>query len=209
MATFRNSQIEEILNDERRHNRTIMDRQKQHISAIGDQRAPPTSRDIKMEAILGTLVDELKEEINKVIQLVSAFQFGKLDDKKIDRLFGLDTNNPNKVNSELNTSKEDAGAPPSDKGKQIEEGDEEGDDAGEDDIVVKKDDTPINFVQPVVDLTGMRDDVLSSLEKDINDTIKLNEKVNDLTSINPKKLEKQKKLAIDELESSLKKKKNK
>jgi len=100
MATFRNSQIEEILNDERRLNRTIMDRQKQHVSSIGDQRAPPLARDIKLEAILGTQIDQLKEEINKAIQLISGFQFNKLDEKKIDRLLKMDTRNLAIVNNE-------------------------------------------------------------------------------------------------------------
>jgi hypothetical protein len=134
MATFRNSQIEEILNHERRLNRTIMDRQKQHVSAIGDQRAPPTARDIKLEAIFGTSIDELKEEINKVIQLVSAFQFGKLDEKKIDRLLKLDTNQLKNLNSQIaEDEQKKAAKPPSDEDKQPEEGDNEGDDAGEDD----------------------------------------------------------------------------
>lgn len=133
MATFRNNQIEEILNDERRLNRTIMDRQKQHVSAIGDQRAPPTSRDIKLEAILGTSIDELKEEINKVIQLVSAFQFGKLDEKKIDRLLKLDTNEQKYLNTELSKKDQTTKGPSS--GKEPEEGKEQGDDNGEDNNV--------------------------------------------------------------------------
>jgi hypothetical protein len=132
MATFRNSQIEEILNHERRLNRTIMDRQKQHVSAIGDQRAPPTSRDIKLEAIFGTSIDELKEEINKVIQLVSAFQFGKLDEKKIDRLLKLDTNNQNKINPELSVEEQQSSGKAPSLGKQISE---QGDEPGEDDSV--------------------------------------------------------------------------
>jgi hypothetical protein len=111
MATFRNSQIEEILNHERRLNRTIMDRQKQHVSAIGDQRAPPTMRDIKLESLLGQQIDELKEEINKVIQLISPFQFGKLDDAKIERLLKFNTKQQSGVNIEssqndINESKE-------------------------------------------------------------------------------------------------------
>lgn len=111
MATFRNSQIEAILNDERMLNRTIMDRQKQHVSAIGDQRAPPTMRDIKLESLLGQQIDELKEEINKVIQLISPFQFGKLDDAKIERLLKFNTKQQSGINIEpsqkdINESKE-------------------------------------------------------------------------------------------------------
>lgn len=136
MATFRNSQIEDILNDERRLNRTIMDRQKQHISAIGDQRAPPTSRDIKLEAILGTSIDELKEEINKVIQLVSAFQFGKLDEKKIDRLLKLSPDDLSKLNSQISADEtKKALVAPSNEGKQPLPGKKPGED---DNLFVKK-----------------------------------------------------------------------
>jgi hypothetical protein len=89
-----------------------MDRQKQHISAIGDQRAPPKMRDIKLEAILGQQIDELKEEINKAIQLISGFQFGKLDEKKIDRLLKLKVKDQSKVNSELNPETADGDLAP-------------------------------------------------------------------------------------------------
>jgi hypothetical protein len=112
MATFRNNQIEEILNDERKLNRTIMDRQKQHVSAIGDQRAPPTMRDIKIEAILGTQIDQLKEEINKAIQLISGFQFNKLDEKKIDRLLKMETRNQAAVPVEASQPVINSGAVP-------------------------------------------------------------------------------------------------
>jgi hypothetical protein len=125
MATFRNSQIEEILNDERKHNRTIMDRQKQHVSAIGDQRAPPTMRDIKLESILGQQIDELKEEINKAIQLISGFQFGKLDEKKIDRLLKLKVKDQSKVNSELNPETADGDEAPNQKTEEEESETEE------------------------------------------------------------------------------------
>ena len=90
MATFRNSQLEEILNNERSMNRVILDRTAAHIAAIGDDRAPPTQRDIKLEATLGGLIDGLKEKINKAIQLISAHQYGGLDEKKVNRLLSLD-----------------------------------------------------------------------------------------------------------------------
>jgi CO dehydrogenase/acetyl-CoA synthase delta subunit len=148
MATFRNSQIEEILNDERRLNRTIMDRQKQHVSAIGDQRAPPLVRDIKLEAIFGSEIDELKEEINKVIQLVSAFQFGKLDDKKIDRLLKLDTNEQKYLNTELYKKDQTQANKPPSEGKESEEGNEKGDNDGEDDNVAIDPNYASPFEQP-------------------------------------------------------------
>jgi hypothetical protein len=90
MATFRNSQLEEILNNERSMNRVILDRTSAHIASIGDDRAPPTQRDIKLEATLGTMIDALKEKINKAIQLISSHQYGSLDDVKVDRLLRLD-----------------------------------------------------------------------------------------------------------------------
>jgi hypothetical protein len=42
MATFRNEQIEDILNNERKLNRIILDRTSAHIAAIGDEKAPST-----------------------------------------------------------------------------------------------------------------------------------------------------------------------
>jgi hypothetical protein len=90
MATFRNSQLEEILNNERSMNRVILDRTSAHIASIGDDKAPPTQRDIKLEATLGALIDGLKEKINKAIQLISPHQYGGLDEKKVERLLSLD-----------------------------------------------------------------------------------------------------------------------
>lgn len=90
MATFRNAQLEEILNNERSMNRVILDRTSAHISSIGDDKAPPTQRDIKLEATLGTMIDALKEKINKAIQAISSHQYGSLDDVKVDRLIRLD-----------------------------------------------------------------------------------------------------------------------
>lgn len=99
MATFRNSQIEEILNNERSMNRVILDRTAAHISSIGDDKAPPTQRDIKLEATLGTMIDGLKEKINKAIQLISAHQYGSLDDQKVDRLMNLDITRQNTIDA--------------------------------------------------------------------------------------------------------------
>ena len=98
MATFRNSQLEEILNNERSMNRVILDRTSAHIAAIGDDRAPPTQRDIKLEATLGNLIDGLKEKINKAIQLISAHQYGSLDEKKVERLLRLDSARQDLIN---------------------------------------------------------------------------------------------------------------
>jgi hypothetical protein len=95
MATFRNAQLEEILNNERTMNRVILDRTAAHISSIGDDKAPPTQRDIKLEATLGTMIDALKEKINTAIQKISKHQYGSLDDVKVDRLINLDNTRQN------------------------------------------------------------------------------------------------------------------
>ena len=92
MSTFRNSQIEEILNNERNMNRVILDRASAHIASIGDDKAPPTTRDIKMEAQIGSLIDALKETINKAIQKISGYQYGKANEKNTARNLNLRTN---------------------------------------------------------------------------------------------------------------------
>jgi len=93
MSTFRNSQIEEILNNERNMNRVILDRVSAHIASIGDDKAPPTTRDIKIEAQIGGLIDGLKETINKAIQKISGYQYGKATEKNTARNLKLPTNN--------------------------------------------------------------------------------------------------------------------
>ena len=113
MSTFRNDQIDEILNNERRMNRVIFDRVSDHVATIGDERAPPTMRDIKLEATLGSLIDVLKEKINKAIQLVSAFQYGKLDSNRADRI--LKTNDANQSgikDSHIDKTTDESSAPP-------------------------------------------------------------------------------------------------
>jgi hypothetical protein len=138
MATFRNSQIEDILNDERKLNRTIMDRQKQHVSSIGDQKAPPTMRDIKLEALLGQQIDELKEEINKAIQLISPFQFGKLDENKVERLLKLNVATQTNVNPEVGAKeRKESEQIPKEKNTEIDIDDQNaGREAGDDDNIV-------------------------------------------------------------------------
>ena len=98
MATFRNAQLEEILNNERSMNRVILDRTSAHVSALGDERAPPTIRDLKLEATLGALIDGLKEKINKAIQLISGHQYGSLDEKRVERLLTLDSARQDAIN---------------------------------------------------------------------------------------------------------------
>jgi hypothetical protein len=92
MSTFRNNQIEEILNNERNMNRVILDRVSAHIASIGDDKAPPTTRDIKIEAQIGGLIDALKETINKAIQKISGYQYGRATEKNTARNLKLKTN---------------------------------------------------------------------------------------------------------------------
>jgi len=97
MATFRNAQIDEILNNERTMNRVILDREIAHASSIGDERAPPTTRDIKNEALIGSMIDNVKEKINKAIQAVTAFTYSITDESKAARLSKLSTKNMDEV----------------------------------------------------------------------------------------------------------------
>jgi hypothetical protein len=92
MATFRNNQIDEILNNERNMNRVILDRASAHVSSIGDERAPKTVRDVKNEARIGGLIDALKEAINKAIQKISGYQYGRATEKNTARNLKLNTN---------------------------------------------------------------------------------------------------------------------
>jgi len=101
MATFRNNQIEEILNNERNMNRVILDRVSAHIASIGDDKAPPTTRDIKIEAQIGGLIDALKETINKAIQKISGYQYGRATEKNTARNLKLKTNNMGTQTSDI------------------------------------------------------------------------------------------------------------
>jgi hypothetical protein len=75
MATLRQQQIDEILNYERAMNRTILDRSINQVTVFNDERAPPTTRDIKFEAILGGLVDKLKASMAEALKAITAKQF--------------------------------------------------------------------------------------------------------------------------------------
>jgi hypothetical protein len=86
MSTFRNNQIDEILNIDRRLNRSILDRTQQHVNSIQDERSAPTTRDIKLEASIGEQIDAIKEQINKAIQLITPFKYGKLDADRAERV---------------------------------------------------------------------------------------------------------------------------
>lgn len=86
MAMFRSAQIDEILNYDRSMNRTILDRTIAQVSRFNDERNPPSNRDIKFEAIIGSLVDKLKEKIAKALQGIANEQYTTLDEQKVARL---------------------------------------------------------------------------------------------------------------------------
>jgi len=75
MASLRQSQIDEILNYERAMNRTILDRTINQVTVFNDERAPPSNRDIKFEAVLGGLVDKLKATMAEALTAITAKQF--------------------------------------------------------------------------------------------------------------------------------------
>ena len=84
MATFRQQQIEEILNYDRSMNRIVLDNEIGQATRFNDERNPPTNRDIKFEALLGTLIDDLKAKI-------ASKQYPKTDAAKVTTLLGLPT----------------------------------------------------------------------------------------------------------------------
>ena len=78
MATFRHSQIDEILNYDRSMNRRVLDRTVAQVFTFNEQRAPPTNRDIKFEALIAKLIDELKKNITNAIEGISFDQAQEL-----------------------------------------------------------------------------------------------------------------------------------
>jgi len=91
MATFRQEQIEDILNYDRAMNRIVLDNEISQATRFNDERNPPTNRDIKFEALLGTLVDDLKAKIAEALQSIASKQYPKTDASKVTTLLGLPT----------------------------------------------------------------------------------------------------------------------
>ena len=91
MATFRQQQIEEILNYDRSMNRIVLDNEIGQATRFNDERNPPTNRDIKFEALLGTLIDDLKAKIAEALQSIASKQYPKTDAAKVTTLLGLPT----------------------------------------------------------------------------------------------------------------------
>lgn len=96
MATFRQNQIEEILNYDRAMNRIVLDNEIGQATRFNDERRPPTNRDIKFEALLGTLIDALKAKIAEALTSIAAKQYPKITASKASHLLALDTSPNNK-----------------------------------------------------------------------------------------------------------------
>ena len=93
MATLRQAQIDEILNYERSMNRTILDRTINQVNGFNDERAPPSTRDIKFEAILGSLVDKLKASMAEALKGITSKQFPSVNGANSDILLNTDDGN--------------------------------------------------------------------------------------------------------------------
>ena len=91
MATFRQEQIDEILNYERSLNRRIYDTEILAVSRMNDERTPPSNRDIKFEALLGGLVDKLKQTIAEAVQSVASKQYPSLNAVNSAKILALNT----------------------------------------------------------------------------------------------------------------------
>ena len=77
MATLRQKEIDEILNNDRTMNRRVLDRTISQVASFNDERSAPNTQDIKLEAIVGNLVDNLKASIAEALKLIAAKQFPK------------------------------------------------------------------------------------------------------------------------------------
>jgi hypothetical protein len=104
MATFRAGQIDEILNYDRAMNRIVLDNEIGQATRFNDQRNPPTNRDIKFEALLGTLVDALKAKIAEALTSIASQQYPKTDGTKVTALLGLDTGTKNATFKNMNVA---------------------------------------------------------------------------------------------------------
>ena len=89
MSTFRQEQIQEILNYERSMNRLVLDKEIAQVSRFNEERNPPSNRDIKFEAILGNLIDTLKAKIAEALTSIASEQYPKNDASTATRLLDL------------------------------------------------------------------------------------------------------------------------
>jgi len=89
MSTFRNQQIQEILNYDRSMNRRVLDNEISQVTHFNDERSPPSNRDIKFEAVMGTLVDGLKAKIAEALTSIASKQYPKITSTNATRLLSL------------------------------------------------------------------------------------------------------------------------
>lgn len=78
MGSLRNKTIVEILNYERGMNKIILDRTIEQAKLLNESRNPPGNRDIKFEALIGELVNKLKQTIEEASAAIKNTQFEKL-----------------------------------------------------------------------------------------------------------------------------------
>jgi hypothetical protein len=82
MGSLRNKMITETLNYERGMNRIILDRTVEQAKLFNETRNPPSNRDIKFEALIGDIVNKLKETINQTTQAIKATQYTDMNAKE-------------------------------------------------------------------------------------------------------------------------------
>jgi hypothetical protein len=89
MATLRQTEIDEILNNDRTMNRRVLDRTIAQVQSFNDERSAPNVQDIKIEAIIGNLVDKLKASIAEALKLVALKQFPETNGSNAGIIMGL------------------------------------------------------------------------------------------------------------------------
>ena len=89
MATLRQTEIDEILNNDRTMNRRVLDRTIAQVQSFNDERSAPNVQDIKMEAIVGNLVDKLKASIAEALKLIAGKQFPETNGSNAGIIMGL------------------------------------------------------------------------------------------------------------------------
>jgi len=89
MATLRQEQIDEILNFDRTMNRRVLDRTIAQVASFNDERSAPNNQDIKLEAVIGSLVDKLKASIADALKLIAAKQFSETNNSNAAVILAL------------------------------------------------------------------------------------------------------------------------
>jgi len=89
MATQRQEQIDEILNFDRTMNRRVLDRTIAQVSSFNDERSAPNTQDIKLEAVIGSLVDKLKASIADALKLIATKQFSETNNSNASVILTL------------------------------------------------------------------------------------------------------------------------